>query len=66
MSSANDDSSGKELTVMEAEALQDGGEEGEVEEARKPDVPYIDVYREKPIRVTVKVLIPINEHPKVI
>jgi hypothetical protein len=27
---------------------------------------YVDIYREKPIRVAVKVLVPIKEHPKVI
>lgn len=25
---------------------------------------YVDIYREKPIRVTVKVLVPVKEHPK--
>ena len=27
---------------------------------------YVDIYREKPIRVSVKVLVPVREHPKVI
>lgn len=27
---------------------------------------YVDIYREKPIKVTVKVLVPVREHPKVI
>lgn len=26
---------------------------------------YVDIYREKPIKVTVKVLVPVREHPKV-
>ena len=26
---------------------------------------YLDVYREKRIKVTVKVLVPVKEHPKV-
>ena len=26
---------------------------------------YVDVYRERPIRLTVRVLVPVNEHPKV-
>lgn len=26
---------------------------------------YVDIYREKQIRVTVKVLVPVKEHPKV-
>lgn len=29
------------------------------------DVRYVDIYREKPIKVTVKVLVPVREHPKV-
>ncbi|XP_011495973.1 PREDICTED: KH domain-containing, RNA-binding, signal transduction-associated protein 2-like isoform X2 [Ceratosolen solmsi marchali] len=28
------------------------------------DQKYVDIYREKPIRVSVKVLVPIREHPK--
>lgn len=27
---------------------------------------YADIYREKPLRVSQKVLVPIREHPKVI
>lgn len=30
----------------------------------KPEVKYVDIYREKPIKVTVKVLVPVKEHPK--
>lgn len=30
------------------------------------DLKYVDIYREKQIRVTVKVLVPVKEHPKVI
>lgn len=26
---------------------------------------YMDVYRERPIRLTVRVLVPVREHPKV-
>lgn len=29
------------------------------------DTRYVDVYREKQIRVVVKVLVPVKEHPKV-
>lgn len=29
------------------------------------DLKYVDIYREKQIRVTVKVLVPVKEHPKV-
>ncbi|XP_012170528.1 KH domain-containing, RNA-binding, signal transduction-associated protein 3-like isoform X1 [Bombus vosnesenskii] len=28
------------------------------------DLKYVDIYREKPIRVSVKVLVPVREHPK--
>ncbi|XP_049826743.1 KH domain-containing, RNA-binding, signal transduction-associated protein 2 isoform X2 [Aethina tumida] len=28
------------------------------------DQKYVDIYREKPIKVTVKVLVPVREHPK--
>ncbi|XP_012288511.1 KH domain-containing, RNA-binding, signal transduction-associated protein 2 isoform X2 [Orussus abietinus] len=28
------------------------------------DMKYVDIYREKPIRVAVKVLVPVREHPK--
>ncbi|KAG5881145.1 hypothetical protein JTB14_020847 [Gonioctena quinquepunctata] len=28
------------------------------------DSKYVDIYREKPIKVTVKVLVPVKEHPK--
>ncbi|CAH0550848.1 unnamed protein product [Brassicogethes aeneus] len=28
------------------------------------EVKYVDIYREKPIKVTVKVLVPVREHPK--
>lgn len=27
---------------------------------------YVDIYREKPIKISVKVLVPVREHPKVI
>ena len=30
------------------------------------DTRYVDVYREKQIRVVVKVLVPVKEHPKVL
>ncbi len=31
----------------------------------KDSVKYVDVYRERPIRLTVRVLVPVREHPKV-
>lgn len=30
------------------------------------DLKYVDIYREKPMKVSVKVLVPVREHPKVI
>lgn len=30
------------------------------------DKKYMDVFHEKPVKVTVKALVPIKEHPKVI
>uniref|UniRef100_A0A182KBG1 K Homology domain-containing protein n=1 Tax=Anopheles christyi TaxID=43041 RepID=A0A182KBG1_9DIPT len=42
--------------------------EQEVENAQKNGKPptrrYIDIYREKPIKVQVKVIVPVKEHPK--
>lgn len=32
---------------------------------REP-IKYVDVYRERPIRLTVRVLVPVREHPKVV
>lgn len=29
------------------------------------DMRYVDIYREKPIKVSVKVRVPVREHPKV-
>lgn len=31
----------------------------------KPEVRYIDMGKEKPIKVSAKVLVPVKEHPKV-
>lgn len=32
----------------------------------KPEVRYVDLGKEKPIKVSTKVLVPVKEHPKVI
>ena len=32
----------------------------------KDPIKYVDVYRERPIRLTVRVLVPVREHPKVL
>lgn len=29
------------------------------------ELKYVDIYRERPIKVAVKVLVPVREHPKV-
>ena len=29
------------------------------------DQKYVDIYRERPVKVAVKVLVPVREHPKV-
>lgn len=29
------------------------------------DTKYVDIYRERPMKVAVKVLVPVREHPKV-
>lgn len=31
----------------------------------KPDSIYVDIYKEKPIKVVAKVLVPVKEHPRV-
>ena len=45
-----------ELTRVEGE----GGREQRGEQAA-----YLDIYRERPIRLTVRALVPVKEHPKV-
>ena len=32
---------------------------------REP-IKYFDIYRERPVRLTVRALVPVKEHPKVI
>ncbi|XP_046386423.1 uncharacterized protein LOC124156128 [Ischnura elegans] len=41
-----------------------GGGGGSGASSANPGGKYVDIYREKPIRVTVKVLVPVKEHPK--
>lgn len=31
----------------------------------KPENRYVDIYKEKPIKVVTKVLVPVKEHPRV-
>lgn len=47
------------LEVTKAQA-QTGGK------PLKPETRYVDIYKEKPIKVVTKVLVPVKEHPKVI
>nr|XP_027208551.1 putative mediator of RNA polymerase II transcription subunit 29 [Penaeus vannamei] len=52
------------LTVNGQKATQEmEGRAGAVV-GRRGDPKYLDVIRERPIRVTVKVLVPVKEHPK--
>ncbi|XP_058060606.1 KH domain-containing, RNA-binding, signal transduction-associated protein 3-like [Anopheles bellator] len=44
------------LLEVEVETVQKSG--------KPPSRRYIDIYREKPIKVQVKVLVPVKEHPK--
>ena len=46
----------------EISRLQAGGSKGA---GFKDPIKYVDVYRERPIRLTVRVLVPVREHPKV-
>ena len=34
-------------------------------EQRGEQATYLDIYRERPIRLTVRALVPVKEHPKV-
>jgi KH domain-containing RNA-binding signal transduction-associated protein 3 len=31
----------------------------------KPEHRYVDIYKDKPIKLVTKVLVPVKEHPKV-
>jgi hypothetical protein len=44
--------------------VQSGRNGGSGVQYREP-IKYVDVYRERPIRLTVRVLVPVREHPKV-
>ena len=46
--------------------MEGEGEAGRDWEYSKPDqMTYFDIYRERPIRLTVRALVPTKEHPKV-
>lgn len=48
------------LNVAEVQRVQNTGK------VPIRDTKYVDIYREKPMKVSVKVLVPVREHPKVI
>ena len=50
------------VLFSEISRLQAGGSKGV---GFKDPIKYVDVYRERPIRLTVRVLVPVREHPKV-
>ena len=50
------------VIFSEISRLQAGGSKGG---GFKDPIKYVDVYRERPIRLTVRVLVPVREHPKV-
>ena len=52
------------LFFSEIARVQSGRNGGSGVQYREP-IKYVDVYRERPIRLTVRVLVPVREHPKV-
>ena len=50
----------------EIQRLENGGDNFESESCgfREP-IKYFDIYRERPVRLTVRALVPVKEHPKV-
>ncbi|XP_071447765.1 uncharacterized protein [Hetaerina americana] len=52
------------MPKMEGGGGEGGGGGGGSGASNNPGGKYVDIYREKPIRVTVKVLVPVKEHPK--
>ena len=38
---------------------------GQIQASPSSEIKMVDVYREKPIRLVVKVAVPVKEHPKV-
>lgn len=52
------------LSLAEIARVQSGRNGGGCSGYRDP-IKYVDVYRERPIRLTVRVLVPVREHPKV-
>ena len=53
------------VTFSEISKLESGEVDAETGVIREP-IKYFDIYRERPIRLTVRALVPVREHPKVI
>ena len=51
--------------ISRVEGGLDSLEGGEAGGCREP-IKYFDIYRERPVRLTVRALVPVKEHPKVI
>ena len=52
-----------EIQRLEAEREGEGG--GDWAADKTDQMSYFDIYRERPIRLTVRALVPTKEHPKV-
>ena len=50
------------LLFSEISRIQSGGNKNG---GYKEPVKYFDIYRERPIRLTIRALVPVREHPKV-
>ncbi len=58
-------SSSAHLTSASSSSFAAGGGVGGLGGSYRDPIKYVDVYRERPIRLTVRVLVPVREHPKV-
>lgn len=52
------------LRLLETEIQQVQGGGGR-SSGQREQIKYFDIYRERPVRLTVRALIPVREHPKV-
>ena len=52
--------------MLEISRLENAADNFDVETGifREP-IKYFDIYRERPVRLTVRALVPVKEHPKV-
>ena len=51
------------VPFLEIVHVQSGGSKSS---GPREHIKYFDIYRERPVRLTVRALIPVREHPKVI